>query len=49
MEFVFGMRDFALGMTVEPFMEWEIHMDNGMEWIMGGYGEMFGEITEWDG
>ena len=34
---------------VEPFMEGKIHMDNGMEWIMGGYGEIFGEIMEWDG
>ena len=34
----------TIGLTeIEPFMEWKIHMDNGMEWIMGGYGKFLGK------
>ena len=44
-----NQRHEILHYYIEPFMEWKIHMDNGMEWIMGGNGEIFGEIMEWDG
>ena len=33
----------VLHYPVGPFMEWIIHMYNGIGWIMGGYGKMWGK------